>query len=107
MTTKRIITIFQQKYYTFEAQLSEDYSCSIEQKVTLKKCDTPTQDEQSLIENQTTLFHHSRQWLNGIESEDYVGLCHSQLIESIRKYPGSYLTAHLKLPHDMRSTPSY
>lgn len=111
MVERKLKTIFDSKTYTFNIKLEpladSETSDSIFQEVTLAECENPTPIEQELIDKQTPLYCFSRQWIKGVENSDYVTLNHLNLLNSVRKYPGSYLASKLKLPHDQRFIPAY
>jgi len=110
---ERVISRFQEKHYAFKVLL--EYSNprgnsdlhSLNQIVILEGCENPSEIELKLIKERTPLYDFKREWIKGIERDNYIDLCNFQLLNSIRKYPGSYLVSELKLHYDLRFIPAY
>ncbi len=102
---KRIFieTEFNSKWYIFRFVFNQ-LENEILQEVYLHNCENPNERELEIIQEGLKsggkpLYIFSRKWVNEIENGDYSEKKHYQLIESLRKFPGSYLTAKLGFPH--------
>jgi len=101
---KRVAAEYNGKNYTFLLTLSEnsDSESLIEQSVALENCDSPSVEEEKIIQEKTCLFSFRREWLKGVEAKSYISLCHSRLEEAVKKFPGNYLANALPISHDKR-----
>jgi len=89
-------------FYVETSEIMNNGLVSFRQSIFLRGCSNPNPEEVKFARKKISIYTHSREWLVGIESPDYSERVHSQLVESIKNFPGNYLFKVRKIPHDKK-----